>query len=503
MKLLSFFFIGLSVGSFAQSYDTPPFNFDRAMDRPYVDSLLRATQSRIRVLGQMPPSARVDTARLELTHFLAYVHYSGMYSRDSALTVASQLIRMAGQMRNVKYQIKGLLQNERFYRAYKIDYPQAIQINYQILSLLETAPQTFAPYYWRIYRNLGAINNTIGEYAEATNNFRKALSLFEKDPKSGPIHLADLHQFLANSLRNQHQLAEAETHCLTAWELLLKNNAALSNKAYLSNEIGRLYNSQQKSDQAIPYLKKSVEYWGKLNASITQADALADLAEAYANLGKFPEAIVHAKDALSKNDKVFATILMAYSVLIRAYEHQQDWKNAFAFQRLYNAKKEEELQAKNERESLRSQAKHEREQLERVHRQEQLLQNERYQILVKQAEIDRLNGINRSNEFLRLTQTNDLKYQLETQKLRATAQQKQARQQTIIKQLNINQLRQGLQAQNRLRNQLFVGLGIISTLGILLLYYSFRLRRPTKRCGLRTGRSKWPSCAGKRWNASA
>ncbi len=481
MKQFFFFFlVCLSVSSFAQSYDTPPFNFDRVMNRPYVDSLLRATQNRIRSLDRLPHSARVDTARLELTHFLGYVHYSGLYSRDSALTVSSRLVRMARQLRNVKYQIKGLLTIERYHRAHKIDYPQAIRLNYQILSLIETSPQTFAPYYWRIYRNLGAVNNTIGEHAEATSNFQKSLIFFDKDSKSDPIHRVDLHQSLANSLRNQNQLAEAETHCLIAWELLQKTNASLSSKAYLTNEIGRLYISQRKPDQAIPYLKKSVDYWGKLNAPITQADALADLAEAYANLGDFGQAIVHANDALSKNNKVFTPTLTAYSVLIRAYEHQQDWQKAFVYQRLYNAKKEEEQKAINERESLRSQAKQEREQLERHHRQEQLLQNERYQLLAKQAEIDHLNGINRSNEFLRLTQTNALKHQLESGQIRASAQQKQARQQAVIKQLNIDQLRLGLQAQSRLRNQLAVGLGIISLLGVLLLYYSLRLRRTNK-----------------------
>ena len=60
----------------AQNYDTPPFNFDRNMERGYVDSLLRRTRTRLLYLDRLRPSPSVDTARLELLHFMAYVHYS-------------------------------------------------------------------------------------------------------------------------------------------------------------------------------------------------------------------------------------------------------------------------------------------------------------------------------------------------------------------------------------------------------------------------------------------
>jgi two-component system NarL family sensor kinase len=462
----------------AQSYYTPPFDFDRSMDEKYVDSLLQATRIRVNGLDRMRRTATVDTARMEYLHFMAYVHYSGMAHRDSALLVANHLIRLAERGKNIKYQIKGLLLTERYFRDFKTNYPQAIKLNYRLLSLIETAPEVYAMYFWRIYRNLGQISISIGEYSEAVGYLQKSIDWFGKDKKIDPVHLAELHRILANAYKGQPQLNEAETHYLLAWSLLNQlGKVSISNKAFLSNDIGQVYNSQQKFAQAIPYLKQSIAYWEQLRAPLPQADALADLAVSYLGLHQYATAIATAKEALAKNQKVYAPMLTAYSVLISASEHQQDWKNAVEYQRLYNAKKGEEQQAINQTESLRSKAKFERERLETIYRQDRLLQQQRYQTLAKQAEIDRLNNTFKTTELRRLSQTRDLKHQLESQQLRTVATRKQATQQATIKQLHIEQLRLRLSAQESLRELLYVGIAIISSLGFLLLYYSLRLRR--------------------------
>ena len=470
--------LGSSASLLAQRYYTPPFDFDRSMDRAYVDSLLKTTRIRLLGLDRLRPAPTVDTARMEYLHFMAYVHYSGMAHRDSALLVANYLIHLAERKKNIKYQIKGLLVTERYYRDVKTDYPRAIKLNHRLLSLIETTPEVYALYFWRIYRNLGHISSSIGENGEAVTYLQKSIAWFGKDKKIDPVHLSDLHRILANAYKGQQQLAKAEIHSLRAWDILNQQpRVSISNKAFLTNDIGLVYNLQQKFTQAIPYLKQSVAYWEQLNAPLPQADALADLAVSYLGLKQYDEAIANAKEALAKNQKVHAPMLTAYSVLMNAYEHQQNWKSAFAYQRLYNDKKREEQVAINQTESLRSKAQFDRERLETAYRQERLLQNQRYQTLAKQAEIDRLNNTFKTNEFRRLAQTNALKHQLETQQLKTVAAQKQATQQATIKQLHIDQLRLGLSAQERIRNLLYIGIAIISSLGFLLLYYSLRLRR--------------------------
>ncbi|GAB3321002.1 hypothetical protein GCM10027299_14890 [Larkinella ripae] len=462
----------------AQRYDTPPFNFDRSMDRAYADSLVRATRTRLLGLDRLRPGPVVDTARMEYLHFTAYVHYSGMVHRDSGLLVANHLVELAERKKNIKYQIKGLLLAERYYRNFGINYPLAMKQNYRILALIERAPKVYGLYFWRIYRNLGQINTLLGEYGEAVAYLQKSIAWFDKDPKSDPVHLSDLHRILANAYKKQGQLARAETHSLLAWELLNRQEkVSVSNKAFLSNDIGQVYNSQQKFAQAVPYLKQSVAYWEQLKSPLPQGDALADLAVSYLGLGQYANAIASARAALAKNQQVRTPMLTAYSVLIDAYEHQQDWKNAFAYQRLYDAKKWEEQQAINQTESLRSKARFERERLETAHRQEQQLQQHRYQTLAKQAELDRLSHVVKTNELRRRSETSRLQHQLESHRLRAAAAQKEARQQATIKQLKIDRLHQGLSAQERFRKLLGVGFALISALGLLLVYYSLRLRR--------------------------
>ncbi|WP_162390522.1 tetratricopeptide repeat-containing sensor histidine kinase [Spirosoma endbachense] len=455
----------------AQSYDTPPFNFDRSTDGVYVDSLLHATRVRLAGLDRLRPTPTVDTARMEYLHFLGYVHYSGRANRDSVLVVANHLLRLAVRKKNVKFQIKALLQIERYYREVASNYPQAIQVNYDLLSLVETGPDKFDLYFWRIYRNLGHISNMIGEYGEAVTYLQKSIAWFGRDKKIDPIHLSDLHRSLASAYKGQQQINKAEAHFLLAWNLLNQQpSVPVSNKAFLTNAIGQVYNSQQKFTQAIQYLTQSVAYWGQLNAPLPQADALADLSLAYLGLCRYSEAIAAAQDALVKNQKVYAPRLTAYSVLVSAYEQQQDWKSAFMYQRLYEATKSEAQQAINQTESLRTKAKFDRDRLETAYRQERLLQQQRYQNLAKQAEIDRLSSSFKTNELRRLAQTNALKNQLERQQLTAGAAQKQALQQATIKQLKIDQ-----QATERIL--LLVGIVLSSVVGLLLLYYSFKLRR--------------------------
>ncbi|WP_128545250.1 tetratricopeptide repeat-containing sensor histidine kinase [Larkinella soli] len=480
LPLLLIGFLLLTGSSRAQIVLTPPFNFDRATDRVYVDSLLNKTRERISDLNHFRPSPVVDSARLEYLHFLAYVLYSGSRYRDSSLTATNQLIRLAEQKKNIKYQIKGLLLAERYYRVSRNSPPESIRINYRLLSLVETDPAQYDRFRWRIYRNLGSVSMMLDEYEEAATYYGKGIEWFDKDPAGDFINRADLHRNLANAFLHRSRLEEAEKQYLTAWQVLHREPAPLSNKAYLSNDLGQLYQRQKKPALAIPYLKQSVSLWGQLKAPMPQSDALADLAAAYLDIQQYDEAIAAARQALDKNSRVHITILTAYSVLVRAHEQLQDWKNAFEYQRLFLQKKQEQQLALNQSESLKQKALLERQRLELAFEQERLLQQERYQTLAKQAEIDRLNSINRTNELLNREQTSALRYQLEKQQLKTAAMQKQARQQAMIRHLKIDQLNMGINAQKKQRNLLVAGLVVISLLGLLLLYYSLRLRRTNR-----------------------
>ncbi|MBO0934552.1 tetratricopeptide repeat-containing sensor histidine kinase [Fibrella aquatilis] len=464
----------------AQSYQTPLFNFDRGAERSYVDSLLQLSRQQVRLIGQLPATPTADTARMEWLHFMATVYHNSYSRRDSSRLVANQLAQLAQRKHNIKYQLKALQLLERYHRSAGDKFAEAIRLNFQMLALIEANPPLASMYTWRIYRNLGKINTSLDQRADAITYLLKSLAWFGKDPRGEQNQLADLHQSLANVYLKDNRLAEAETHFIESLQHVDSQHGNLSSLAYLSNDMGRLYLAQHKPAVALQHLEKAIAYWGQLNSPMPQSDALADIAQAYVALGKPDEAIAHAKQALAQNRVVFAVRLTALNTLVAAYGQQHDWKNALDAQTLYLALKADEQQAQNRSDVLRQHAVFERERLETKYRHERQLQEQRYQTLAREADIDRLNNALETTALQQQSQTNALWFRLEKEALKTAATQKQLAQQATIKQLTVSELSTRLATRKRIQDQLFTGLIIISGLGVLLVYYSLRLRRSNR-----------------------
>ncbi|MBO0937646.1 tetratricopeptide repeat protein [Fibrella sp. HMF5335] len=474
------FLLGAATTLNAQSYKTPTFNFDRGAERTYVDSLLHLSRQQVWLIGQQPASPTADTARMEWLHFMATVYHNSFSRRDSSRVIARQLAQLAQRKRNIKYQLKALQLLERYYRSAGDQFTEALRLNFQMLKLVENNPPLANMYTWRIYRNLGKINTSLDQHAEAVMHLLNSLTWFDKDPRGEQNQLADLHQSLANVYLLQGKLTDAETHFIKALARLDNQHGSLSSLAYLSNDLGRLYIAQHKPAVAVAYLKRAIMYWGQLSSPMPQSDALADIAEAYVALGQPDDAIANAKQALAQNKVVFAVRRTALAALVGAYQLQHDWKNALDAQTLYLAVKADEQQAKNRTEALRQNAIFERERLETTYQHAHQLQEQRYQTLAREADIARLNNAIQTSALQQQSQTNALRFKLEKEALKTAATQRQLAQQATIKQLTVNELTTRLASRKRLQNTLVMSLTMISGLGLLLLYYSFRLRRTNR-----------------------
>ncbi len=199
----------------AQSYKTPTFNFNRGAERAYIDSLLGIARQQIRGIG-LTTTPVADTARMEWLHFTAKVYYNSFSRRDSSLVVANQLTQLAQRKQNTKHQLKALQLRERYYRSAGDKFTEAIWLNFQMLKLIESNPPLANMYTWRIYRNLGKINSSLGQHPEAVTQLLNSLAWFGKDPNREQNQLADLHQSLANVYLLQGKLTDAEAHFTTA-----------------------------------------------------------------------------------------------------------------------------------------------------------------------------------------------------------------------------------------------------------------------------------------------
>ena len=246
------------------------------------------------------------------------------------------------------------------------------------------------------------------------------------------------------------------------------------------NDLGRLHFRLKNYSKAATYLTEAATCWEGVKNTLPQANTLADLAEVQLAMGQPTEAIRQATRALALNRSGFAIKSTAYATLAGSYEVLNNWEKAFRFQRLYTDNREAERRSLSQTETMTIKAAFDRERMETTHRQENLLAGQKYQTLRKQAEINRLKTGHKNEVLLRFLEQEKLEQKLETESLNATNLRRQHTQQSVIKQLKISQLNDGLAAGARLRQQLFAGLFIISCLSLLLFYYLQSTRRKNR-----------------------
>ena len=290
----------------AQSYETPAFDHDRAADRAYVDSLVRATKRRLLTLDKLPKTPCADTARLELMTFVGTVHRSGIFHRDSSLLLARQVIGLAGRKGNIKYQIKGLMLAEIYQRSIVYNFPEAVRLNYRLLQLAERDTVLFESYRRRVYRNLGKVCAKIGQFNEAIRYLTKAVTLLHRSPTPDPLTLADLYQSMAGTYVGQQKLAEAETYYGRALDLARTQKGGQTSIAFLLNDLGRLHFGLKNYPKAAAYLTEAATCWEGVKNTLPQANTLADLATVQLAMGQPNEAIRQATRALALNQSGFS-----------------------------------------------------------------------------------------------------------------------------------------------------------------------------------------------------
>lgn len=148
---------------------------------------------------------------------------------------------------------------------------------YEKLGLAEKARAQYKkvieldPGYAQVYNNLGNVSGQLGELDAAIDAYTNAIRLDKS--------LASAHYNLGQAYVLKRDFTKAETELLTATELVpYESKYALA--------LGMLYATQQKKNDAIFYLEKSVQADGQ------NAPAHYQLAMAYKSIGKYDEAIL-------------------------------------------------------------------------------------------------------------------------------------------------------------------------------------------------------------------
>ena len=478
--LFTIILLQVSLSSFAQSLVTPSINSNRRFERFYMDSLITKTRSRIADLDKYPASTKLDTVRFELNFFLSEIYRVNIRERDSLLIIGNYLQQLTRQKRNVKYEIKALLQLEFYHRTVAQNYPEALKTNYAVLALIENNKEEKARNLWKTDYNLGTLLYFIERYEESIAYLIKALEDFDLDKSASYLQRSSIYQRLGESYKFNKQLDKALASYQTALSILETNKSKLNaSYGYVYTDLGVTLKHLKRYGEAIENFKKSAFYWQKIGGNEGLASAWANMADALFYAGQYEDATLLAQKVL-KTSTTYINIVKANEVLANIYEAQKDYEKSLSYRKIVFFKQDSVRKAKRISEMSALQLKTEREKFELKAEQARQLSQQNLLILQQKEQFNNTKNENEKRVLLQEIENNKLKRLLDINQLSADAQRKERIQQSTIKQLKINELNQKLNTQNRNRLFLYAGILAIGLIGVLLLWFNVQLRNKNK-----------------------
>ena len=186
------------------------------------------------------------------------------------------------------------------------------------------------------HNNIGAIYSDDGVYEKALTHYQQALSI--RQSMKLERKYAQCYSYLTTLYGRMKQYEKAEEYGKTGIGYALKfDNLSLA--GIISNSLGSNCNDQGKYAEAIPWLEKTLEYWGPLKNEVYNTYAYYNLAEAYAGLGDTGKALQYADkgyEIVKRLDLDFQHELY-YKVYAKIYEVKGDLRQAFDWYKKYVA----------------------------------------------------------------------------------------------------------------------------------------------------------------------
>lgn len=489
--LIGIFLLMNALTGLAQDLPRLPlrFSFARRTQPAYLDSVLTQTRRSIGRVEQMPRTPALDTLRQELWLYLAYCYRFSVTRPDSAAKAAAQLVRMARQWGNVKYQLAGHLEEHNYYYTTRADYPEALRVNYDALRVIESNPTAAPEVRWQIEKNLGQLSYRMGKYAESITFYRRAMAA--KPRRDTPVSRDEgifLLQLMSESYKFLNRLDSAEVCSLEALQLAQSQHKASNlSMAYLHGDLAIVYRHQKRYTEALEQSQLAENLWQKVGRKNGLAATWSGMAALYLQLNEHDKALAYARKALDYDSGIPTTRLLVYEIIALAAAHQQDWSTAFRFHQRFKAMADSieagrkltetmTLQANFEREKLMLRQQQE-EQRYLTLQQEKALQEQEYLTLAQEAKLQQLRASSEQQRLIQLANQTNLQRKLETQALKAQAQTRQNNQQSQIKVLQMSSLQNKLRLQTQTRN---FWIALTSLIGLSLLGYTQLLRRKNR-----------------------
>ncbi len=310
-----------------------------------------------------------------------------------------------------------------------------------------------------VYNNLAYMFYTIGDLGKAIDFWTKALKLQIK------IHdykgIATVYNNLAGVYLLQNDYDQALKNYFKSLQYYKKINDNIG-LATVYKGIGGVYSEKAEFDSAKYFYNKSMEIARKINNPQLQADLLLDLSLMHQKTGKYNKAITEAQKALSIYNEIkdIAGTISSYIQLGNLYYEQKNYSKALSFaQKAYN------LSQRHNFLELKMQAA---ELLRKIY-----LKLNNYKLAYKfyEQQIHARDSLVNQQNYQKLLKE-QTKFEI---RLKTAIDSAEFSKQMKIKNLQLQQFYAQIKAKRKL--QTFLAIGLIITLGLLVLvFYNLRQR---------------------------
>lgn len=174
--------------------------------------------------------------------------------------------------------------------------------------------------------------NLLGDYYSDSGKGKKAISYYKKayfiaDSLQDKKHQVGLLSDLGTQYSYAGDFSKALTHYLIALEISNEENF-LFNQSILNEGIATLYFTQKEYDEALRFYKEVERVNAKLGNEIYQAETWSNMAELYAEIGNFDQAILRINKSIEifERHNITDWLAFAYGVKGLIYLNQSKYK---------------------------------------------------------------------------------------------------------------------------------------------------------------------------------
>ena len=411
----------------------PPIELERRGNQVYVDSLVQLGLAQLRRLPTLSKGYATDTLMLYTLNHLATVYRTRTRKSDSSLYYAAKLIGLAQKGANVKYELKGYLATEFYYRAIQTNYAEALKINRAALELIQRTRQRPQDM-WRFELRLGEVYMAINDLPKAMGCFQRGLGGLLRFPTSTefPV-LYESHALQQIGLAHKQagHLSEAERYFFRALNLVKDLPQHRTNLMYMSTTLGEFYADQHQPDKALTYFRVAETYQKQLNLGAALHESWAWMATEKWQLHDVDSAVYFAEKTLVGRSLKLSR-QRAHLVLSQVNESRKNWERANHHFRQHIALRDS---LETDRRLAQTEALAKRWDLEKIELQNQqaeLLKNTKLVAFQKQRQFERLREDLAREQLIKANKANVLRRETQLRQLQANTKQDQLRQESRI-----------------------------------------------------------------------